>query len=238
MSDTDYFRFEDLKGAQTLTNPFEQILSHMLTRIRSGEVPDGTRLPPERELSDELQVSRATLRSVIRTLQQSGLVRTERGRTGGSVVTWTGTPEATDPLSPSMKQHLLDQLVFRSVIEPGAAFLAASRSHSEKQTAKLEMLVAEVEAAGLHPRAADAELHLYIAQLSGSSTLTSAVAQMQLVLNEPLTQLLPRIEPGLQHANEQHAAIVQAILHGEPERAMRVMREHVEATSEIIRGYL
>lgn len=239
MSDTDSFQFDELKRAAPLANPFEQILSHMLMRIRSGSVPDGTRLPPERELSDDLQVSRATLRSVIRALQQSGYVRTERGRTGGSVVTWNDEPETTGYLSPSMKGHLLDQLVFRSVVESGAAYLAAARTQTEKQTAELERLLEDVATPGLlHPRAADAELHLYIAELSGSSSLVAAVAQAQLILNEPLTQLLPRIEPGLEHSIEQHAEIVRAIVEGEPEQAMRVMREHVEATSEIIRGFL
>jgi len=58
----------------------------LLTSIKLGIVTPGDRLPPERELADRLNVSRATLREAIRALQQSGYVESRRSRYGGTFV--------------------------------------------------------------------------------------------------------------------------------------------------------
>jgi GntR family transcriptional regulator len=48
-------------------------------RIDRGELPAGTRLPSEPELAAELQVSRATLREALRTMELEGLLRRRQG---------------------------------------------------------------------------------------------------------------------------------------------------------------
>jgi DNA-binding FadR family transcriptional regulator len=46
------------------------------------------------------------------------------------------------------------------------------------------------------------------------------------------------LERNLEHANAQHASIVRAILAGDPEKARRVMAEHVAGTAALLRGFL
>ena len=68
-------------------NTFEQTVERLATAIRMGVVETGERLPPERDLADQLNVSRVTLREAIKALNQAGYVMSTRGRTGGTVVT-------------------------------------------------------------------------------------------------------------------------------------------------------
>jgi DNA-binding FadR family transcriptional regulator len=51
-------------------------------------------------------------------------------------------------------------------------------------------------------------------------------------------QVLPELGPAMDHSNEQHVQIVQAILANDAALARRVMSEHVEATRELILGFI
>jgi len=57
-----------------------QIAESLLDRIESGELSPGDRLPPERELSEMLEVNRMTLRRALRTLAMQGLLARQQGK--------------------------------------------------------------------------------------------------------------------------------------------------------------
>ncbi|MDX6234610.1 MAG: GntR family transcriptional regulator, transcriptional repressor for pyruvate dehydrogenase complex [Nocardioidaceae bacterium] len=239
MSETDPAK-RGMREDDHLVNPFEQTLGTLVERIRSGELELGERLPPERELSELLGVSRTTLRAVIRALQQAGYIRTERGRAGGSVVIWkeAEAPRARTALSEPMKARLLDQLTYRSVLEPGAAALAAARTLTAAEEENLRERLRAVSMSETDFRRADADLHGYIAELSECSALIDAIANVQLILNERLLQIVPVMGPALDHSNQQHAAVVDAIISNDVEGARQIMSEHVGATSALIRTFL
>ena len=62
---------------------FETCVEQLATAIRLGVYPPESVLPAERDLADQLGVSRATLREAIAALRAAGLVETTRGRGGG-----------------------------------------------------------------------------------------------------------------------------------------------------------
>ena len=220
-------------------NPFEEALRQLVSRIRTGELPAGTQLPPERDLSGELAISRNTLRAVIRALQQAGYIRTQRGRSGGSFVVWQGPEQDTGRrLSEHMKDRLLDMLTFRSVLEPGAAALVASRRLTKTEEEGLAARLSAATCAGPDFRLADAELHRYIAELSECRALIDAIDNVQLILNETLLQVVPFMGPALEHSHEQHAQIVAAILDHRADDARDIMHDHVSATAELLRTFL
>lgn len=64
---------------------YSVIASQAEVRIRSGQWAPGTRLPPERDLCRELEVSRATLRQALAELEERGLITRHQGR--GTFVT-------------------------------------------------------------------------------------------------------------------------------------------------------
>jgi len=220
---------------------FETCVEQLATAIRLGVYPQGTLLPSERELAETLGVARATLREAIAALRAAGLVETTRGRGGGTTVRRQPARRQAAARAAIRGRHadLLDSLRFRSVVEPGAAALAADRDLDEETRAVLEESLAAVSAAQARAdhRQCDSRLHLAIAAASGSSRTMAAVTQVQAELDEML-QAIPVLAPNIAHSNAQHEAIVRAILAGHARKASRVMTEHCEDTAALLRGLL
>ena len=63
------------------------IVDQIRSRIRSGELPVGSRLPSERALCDQFQVSRRTVREALRMLEATGHITIKLGKEGGAFVT-------------------------------------------------------------------------------------------------------------------------------------------------------
>jgi GntR family transcriptional regulator len=59
---------------------YRQLVDDIVQKIESGEVKPGDRLPSEREIAEDLKVSRVTARQALDTLEQLGLVYREQGR--------------------------------------------------------------------------------------------------------------------------------------------------------------
>jgi DNA-binding FadR family transcriptional regulator len=221
-------------------NAFEQAVERLAEAIRLGVFEAGDRLPPERELADVMQVSRMTLREALGALRDAGLVETRRGRAGGTYVLAAGGRGARPKRAGQLPdRQLLDALDFRRVVEPGAAALAASRTLDDADRARL---VASLTAAELAPddasrRVADSRLHLTIAVIAGSDSLTAAVADAQVRLGE-LLSAIPVLRRNIEHGDAQHRAVVEAILAGDAHAARAAMEEHCDGTSALLRGLL
>ncbi|MBA2559028.1 MAG: FadR family transcriptional regulator [Propionibacteriales bacterium] len=231
------------------TNAFEATVEQLATAIGLGVFSDGDRLPPERELAGAMKVSRATLREAIAALRQAGLVSTRSGRGGGTVVMQSHPgADADDELARRTQARALvaadrdryrDALVARRIVEPGAAFVAANIDLTRDQRDWLRAALHTVATAdnSLLHRQADSRLHLAVATLSGSPTLLGLVADLQRDLHQMLTAI-PVLAVNIAHSNDDHEAIVDAVLAGAPERARRVMESHCDASAALLRGLL
>jgi GntR family transcriptional repressor for pyruvate dehydrogenase complex len=219
---------------------FESCVERLATAIRLGVYPFGSTLPPERELAGLLGVSRATVREAIAALRAAGLLRTTRGRGGGSVVDLEPpTPGNAPRAAEARRPELMDALVFRRVVEPGACFVASTLARSATDLDELQAAHAHVRSAQspAEHRQADARLHLAIAALTRSAYLIDAVTQVQAAVHEMLLAI-PVLPVNIEHSNAQHAAVVAAIEARQPERARRAMEAHCDDTAALLRGLL
>ncbi len=227
-------------------NAFESTVEYLAMAIRLGVFTEGERLPSERDLAERLKVGRATLREAIGALRQAGLVRTRRGRSGGTVVVYQGRPQTdgqSDPADLTRPRYtaaeVADTLAFRNVVEPGAARLAARAELSADQRSWLQDVLRAtmgIEDDGAR-RVADSRLHLAIATLSGSARLVEAVSQAR-SLTADLLCSIPVLAPNIAHSDAQHTEIVEAVLVGDDRRAQAVMEHHCEATAALVRALL
>ncbi|NDG40969.1 MAG: FadR family transcriptional regulator [Betaproteobacteria bacterium] len=75
-------KFEPIRSARA----FEEIASQIRNELIEGRLKVGSRLPSERALSEQFGVSRNTLREALRSLEHAGLIRLQKGASGGAFI--------------------------------------------------------------------------------------------------------------------------------------------------------
>ncbi len=220
-------------------NGFEEALEQILQVVRLGLVPGGGRLPAERELAGLLGISRVTLREVLKVLQDQGLIEARRGRYGGTFVLPRTGPADGDELRRRVADvDIEDVLLFREVLESGAAGLCASRGLDDEGAERLRGALAATHEAPLPDyRRIDTLFHLTLAELSGSPSLSDRYATVRASVND-LLDCIPLLVRNLEHSQHQHTVLVEAVLDGDEEAARAVMREHCAGTAALLRGFL
>ncbi|MGK5697214.1 FadR/GntR family transcriptional regulator [Streptomyces sp. URMC 128] len=220
-------------------NGFEEALEQILQVVRLGLVPGGERLPAERELAERLGISRVTLREVLKVLQDQGLVESRRGRYGGTFVLPRTDAGGEDELRRRIAEiDIEDVLRFREVLEVGAAGLCAVHGLDDEQARRLREALARTHDAPLSDyRRLDTLLHLTLAELCGSPTLTAQYAAVRATVND-LLDCIPLLVRNLEHSQRQHTALVEAVIEGDADQAREITREHCAGTAALLRGFL
>jgi DNA-binding FadR family transcriptional regulator len=219
--------------AQTLT---QAVAEHLRTLIHRGEVGPGDRLPAERELAEQLGVARISVREAIKILQRHGYVTVRRGALGGTYVT-----ELTEPLAKwrmrmrTQAGEFDDMIDFRIALEADAARLAAIR-RDRADLATLRAAIAKLDQVdGGHAafRLADSQFHRGLARAARNVRIEAAIESVRGELFSP-HDLLPYVDP-VEESRRDHQQVYDAVRDGDPDRAARVMREHIERTRHQLR---
>ncbi len=218
-------------------NAFEDTVERLLQTIRLGVLQPGESLPPERELAARLGISRDTLREAIKSLADAGYLVSRRGRYGGTFLA-----EALPAPSPDggrfSRAEIDDALRLREILEVGAARMAAGRTLTASEREALWSRLADVRgAAPVDYRRLDSRLHLAIAEAAGVPSLVPLVAQNRMRLNE-LLDCIPLLARNIAHSDEQHEAIVLAVLAGDADAAAETMTAHVWGSAALLHGFL
>lgn len=201
---------------------------------RRGLKP-GERLPPERELAQILATSRASIREALRTLEGLGSVEIRPG---------LGTFVRASPLTglraswweeylSDHRDHVLDMLEVRELLDGRAAALAARRA-SNDEIAALEKVLkdqARVVEANDVPALVetDVQFHNLIARISRNTILADLARGLINALHDDREAAF-RIPGRPRRSLEEHRAVVDAIKHRDPQAAERLMWKHVQET--------
>lgn len=219
------------KDQQPLHKTVAEILSE---RIFSGEFPENSYLPPERELVERLGVSRTVIREAIKLMESKGLIRIERGV--GTAVAEARHDRVAESLKVLLRRKgpMLKHLIeVRALLEVGMTGLAAQRRTQENLAAMgrcLEIMRKKPsEPTGYVD--ADVEFHSEIARAAQNPAL--------LLLLEPLSDLLRESRivtfSGPQTVRlriKQHEEIYQMIQLQDVEGAKAAMNRHLADTAK------
>jgi len=220
-------------------NAFEDTVARLLQTIRLGIVAPGEALPAERDLAARFSVSRDTVREAIRSLSDAGFLVARRGRYGGTFVSDTVPEVDVDPGSSIPSAEEIDDILgLREILEVGAARAAAARELTAVDRDLLWTRLKETSSAAVADyRRLDSRLHLAIGEVVGVPSLLVLLADNRTRLNE-LLDGIPLLPRNIEHSNEQHEAIVVAILSGNSDRAAVAMIEHLQGSAALLRGFL
>jgi len=194
--------------------------------ISDGEYPVGSRLPPERDLSAQLGVSRPSVREALIALEVEGLIEV---RMGSGIYVRPGDPKGTRPVS---AEGPLEIIRARQMIESELAAHAA-RHMKKAQVAGLRDAIAVMEAQvadGQMPTRGDRLFHVRIAAASDNSVLLRVVGELWDERGNPLfTQLGSHFETASSWslAIAEHCVVVDAIAGGKANAARDAMSAHL-----------
>ena len=210
----------------------EQVLDRIKEALVSGLYKPGDQLPNERDLAEQLEVSRASVREALRTLGNMGFIESKVGVNGGTYVRELTIDSIIDPFSEMLgKEHtiILEMIDFRLVIETEYARIAAklgSKSDLDRIRSSIEQMDAEI-AGGDIGLGGDNAFHDAVA-MATHNTVFLKMLQMSKSLLSRTRELTLSIEGQPKLSVEDHWKIYEAIETGDPDEAAKQMRIHLE----------
>jgi len=202
-------------------------------RILSGEYPEGTPLPPERELVVQTRMSRTTVREALRILEVQGLIRIKAGRAGGAFVQRPGEESVASSLELLIRGRrirLASVHETREAIEPSCARLAAQH----RTSGDLQRLDVTNEAIGTSGDLEEflrnnVDWHVAVATASHNEILTGIMMALSRAIytttnnegfiNDEVRDITVRA----------HRSVNRAIRDRDPDAAVRRMMRHVHS---------
>jgi GntR family transcriptional repressor for pyruvate dehydrogenase complex len=208
-------------------------------RILNDEFPEGTALPPERELVIQTAMSRTTVREALRILEVQGLVRIKTGRAGGAFVQRPGQDSVASSVSLLIRGQqirLADLLETREAIEPFCARLAA-RNRTDGDLARLDAAnkaIAASDGTLAQFLQANVDWHVGVATASHNELLTGMMTALSRAIYAA-TENEDFVDAEVRRTTVRaHRSITDAIRAQDPEAAVRRMSRHVHAYAEAV----
>ncbi|MFN2578200.1 MAG: FadR/GntR family transcriptional regulator [Pyrinomonadaceae bacterium] len=208
----------------------EQVVIQVRDMIREGKLRPGDRLPPERELSKRLGISRASLRHGLRFLAAIGVLTSRHG--SGTYIA-DGPPALdSEPLRMMAELHRFtpnEMFEARKLLEVGLADLAA-RNASDEHLAVMSEEVAEMYATLDDPQeylVHDIRFHRAIAAASGNQILAALMNMVSTAMYEQRSATVARATD-LKESAEFHRKIYRLIRAGKSDEARAAMNEHLD----------
>ncbi len=227
--------FSEIKN----TKVFEQVMEQIKDIIKRGELKCGDRLPPERDLCRQLNVSRTSIREALRSLEILGLIECRQGE--GNFIRDNFEDSLLEPLSITFMLHgsktgeILD---LRKIIEPETAALAAKNINAE-QLWEIKELVRLLNSEESEVKSAeiDKKIHYKIVQAAGNGLVSNvmyAVSSLVEMYIENVVTNMFKSAVSKDMVKKQHEDIVGAIEAHDPAGASAAMRIHLEYTNNYI----
>ena len=206
---------------------YRQIADQLRQLIDDGEFAVGDRLPTERELADQLGISRPTVREALIALEVEGRIRIRVG--SGIYVT---DPPRAAAIVAETDEGPFELLRAREFIE-GAIAAEAALHVQPADIERLDHLLGQMEDVSQPTRttiALDREFHTAVAGILGNAVLVRCIGELFDQRMNPYFELLSSYfenRESWRAAAVEHRAVRDAIAARDPERAKAAMREHL-----------
>jgi GntR family transcriptional repressor for pyruvate dehydrogenase complex len=212
---------------------YQQIADQIRGLIKDGGFSEGSRLPPERDLAQQLGVSRPSVREALIALELEGSVEVRMG--AGVYV--CAPPERAPQSTASLGESPIELMQARSAFEGSVVALACGLATPEG-IATVSKALAEMRAAieeNRSPLKEDRAFHLAIAAMTGNSVMERVVRELFDGRHSPISsQLRVRSESSetWMEALREHEGILRALESRDVLAAQTAMRSHLQASQD------
>jgi Transcriptional regulators len=217
----------------------EEAISTIKAMIVAGELKPGDRLPPEKDLSERLGVSRNSLREAVKSLEFIHVLDVRRG--DGTFVTSLEPSQLLEAMSFVVDLHrdrsVLEIFEVRRVLEPHAAGVAAlliGDSDLEALAASLASVDASTDVDGMV--AHDLEFHRIISAASGNAYLSSLLDSMSSSTTRARIWRGITQEGAADRTLSEHAAILKALRDHNVEMTRAALVVHIGGIESWLRA--
>lgn len=211
---------------------YEQLVERLLALIHELDLQPGDRLPPERELSADLGVSRASVRQAMVVLEVQGLVEVRHGE--GAILR-ERRPDAAVLSAVTAHRRLLPEVIeAREALEVQLAALAARRRTDDdldRIDGSLDAMADEIER-GERGLNGDELFHAAVTAAARSGLLADLMAEISAAIRESRVESLSQPDRPRQSLAS-HREIAVAIRAGDPDAAATAMRAHIRLVSDV-----
>ncbi|AZC25953.1 MULTISPECIES: FadR/GntR family transcriptional regulator [Pseudomonas] len=203
------------------------VVEKLRTALARGQWRSGDMLPGQRELAEQMGISRPSLREAVIVLETLGLVRSMPGK---GVLVLDTPPDEIQGENSVAGASLEDLLQLRYTLEPFIVGLVA-QSISSKEIGQLRLTLMDMREA-LEARDAEAGANAYIAfheelfALTSNPIFQNVVQQTSNALKQS-TQILRNSPEHLAERLEENEAVVRAIRNRNSAQASAEMRRHI-----------
>jgi len=217
----------------TRTRFADQAYATLFHKIVTGEIVEGGALPSENELCSLLGISRPVVRTALERLRAEELIESRRG--AGSFVKARQPVAISSGYVAERQLQMLENLEFRTVIEPQAAFFAARR-RTEDDLRAIEAAIQEYEVVTLRDGKVgehlDFSFHHAVAAAAGNRRFVDAIRMVEYDIDHAvnLVRYLARFDhlERSRSVHADHSRVLREIRARKPERAMAAMRAHLK----------
>jgi GntR family transcriptional regulator, transcriptional repressor for pyruvate dehydrogenase complex len=212
---------------------YQQIADQIRTLIDKGNYTAGMRLPPERDLAQQLGVSRPSVREALIALEIEGSVEV---RMGAGVYVCNMAQRKPQALA-TMGESPIELMQARAAIEGTVVMLACARATPEALLALRQILdnMLAAMAQNRSPLVFDRQFHLTLAAMSGNSVLERLVGELFDERHSPITARLSAHSESNQTwatALQEHEAILRAMESRDVLATQTAVRMHLQASEQ------
>ncbi|MGL4569979.1 MAG: FadR/GntR family transcriptional regulator [Clostridium sp.] len=215
------------------TKVYKQVVEHIKKMIEEGKLKIGDKLPTERAMAVDLNVSRASIREAMRSLEVIGLIESRQG--SGNYIKEDFEKIFLEPLSIMFMLQQgspLDIYELREMLELSTIMLSAKRINDE-DLEKLKCLKDEFRKSDIEKDSAeiDKEFHYTIVKAAGNPLITNLLNILSELIDEFITNSRKNIlecEENKEKLIYLHEKIYEAIEEKDAYKAYTAMKEHFE----------
>jgi GntR family transcriptional regulator, transcriptional repressor for pyruvate dehydrogenase complex len=219
------------------TKVYEQVIEQIKEMIADGTLKKGDKLPSERDLVEQLQVSRTSIREALRAMEIIGLIECRQG--GGNFVRENFENSLFEPLSVMFmleKRNPSEIIELRKVIEVETVALAAERI-TDDELQEIGEIIEELKVSENEEVAVkvDKRFHYAVARAAKNGLILAILNAVSSLIDDFIKDARMKIlqeESNRVILSAQHEQVYLALRKHDASAAVKAMRDHLDFANE------